>query len=285
MPNLLYVSNAGNGSVTIYNYQNGKDLTLIGTLTGFSQPGGMCTDKNGYVYITDYANRRISIYAHGADTPHAVIQQKVGFPYACAIDPATGNLAVTDEHPNAHYESHATVDVYAPDQYKGQGSIYGGHNTFSEAYFDAYDAKGNLFVDGTSCFASYCYYGAGPPALFELPKGSSGFEELTIHGATLKNPTGLDWVNPTLLLTDARQKSETPVGYKLSVSGSSATVVASLSYSGTEQPYGVAQRAHDIIVPDYQDDTVRSYSLSSGSLLTSLTDDLNMPFSAIVSQK
>jgi hypothetical protein len=282
-PSLLYVANSS-GTVTVYSYKNGTDLSLVGTLTGFSQPGGICTDKNGNVYVTDYAVRRIDIYAHGADTPTAVIQQKVGFPFACAIDPTTGNLAITEEHPNAHYESHATVDIYAPGEYKGQGSIYGGHNTFSEAYFDAYDGKGNLFVDGTPCQASYCYYGGGPPALFELPKGSTQFLQLSFKGATLKNPTGLDWVSPTLLVTDALSKS-TPVGYKVFVSGSDATVVATLSYSGTDKPYGVAQRASNIIVPDYQSSTVRIYSLSNGSLISSLTDGLNQPFSAVVSQK
>jgi catechol 2,3-dioxygenase-like lactoylglutathione lyase family enzyme len=284
MTDLLYVSNPGNGTVTIYNYKNGNDLTLVGTLAGFSQPGGMCTDKSGNVYVTDFATRRIAIYAHGAESPTAVIQQKVGFPYACAVDQTTGDLAVTDEHPNAHYVSHATVDVYAPGQDKGQGQIYGGNYTFDEAYFDAYDAKGNLFVDGTPCQSSYCYYGGGPPTLFELPKGSSTFVELTFNGATLKNPTGLDWVNPTLLLTDSLSKN-TPVAYKVFVSGSDATVVATLSYAGTDKAYGVGQRASNIIVPDYQNSTVRIYSLSNGSLISSLTDGLNQPFSAVVSQK
>jgi hypothetical protein len=282
-PNLLYVAN-GNGTITVYDYKNGSNLTLVGTLIGFSQPGGMCADKSGNVYITDYAVRQIVIYAHGASTPTTVIQQKVGFPYACAIDPTTGNLAVTDEHPNAHYESHATVDIYAPGEDKGQGGIYGGHNTFSQAYFDAYDGAGNLFVDGTPCQRSYCYYGGGPPALFEMPKGSTKFVELTIKGAKLKNPTGLDWVSPSLLLTEALAK-KTPVGYKILISGSDATVVAALPYPGTEKPFGVGQRAKDIIVPDSATNTVRLYSLSNGSLIGSLTDGVNKPFSVVVSQK
>jgi hypothetical protein len=283
-PNLLYISNQGSGTVSVYNYKNGSDLTLVGTLTGFSQPGGMCTDKRGNVYVTDYPVRRIDIYAHGASTPTTVIQQKVGFPFACAIDPTTGNLAVTEEHPNAHYESHATVDIYRPGDDKGQGTIYGGHNTFSEAYFDAYDGRGNLFVDGTPCQSSYCYYGGGPPTLFELPKGSTRFVRLTVKGATLKNPTGLDWVSPTLLLTDALTK-DTPLGYKVLVSGSDATVVATLSYSGTEKPFGVGQRAKSVIVPDSATDSVRLYSLSDGSPTGSISEGLSEPFSAVVSQQ
>jgi hypothetical protein len=282
-PALLYVSNQGSGTVTVYDYKNGSDLTLVGTLTGFSLPGGMCTDKNGNVYITDYPNRRISIYAHGAQTPTAVVQQKVGFPYACAVDPMSGDLAVTDEHPNAHYVSHATVDIYAPGQYKGQGSIYGGNYTFDAAYFDTYDASGNLFVDGTPCQSSYCYYGGGPPSLFELPKGSTKFVRLTMSGATLKDPTGLNWVKPALLLTDALKG--TPVGYKVVVSGSNAQVVATIPYAGTDKPYGVGQRAHSIIVPDYLSNTVQIYSLSDGSPGPSITNGLNEPFSAVVSQK
>src|SRR5581483_6634905 len=39
---LLYVSNWGTSDVTVYTYANGGGLVLIGTLTGFSLPGGLC---------------------------------------------------------------------------------------------------------------------------------------------------------------------------------------------------------------------------------------------------
>src|SRR5665213_3014248 len=39
---LLYISNAGSSSVTVYTYLNGGGLLLVGTLTGFSSLAGMC---------------------------------------------------------------------------------------------------------------------------------------------------------------------------------------------------------------------------------------------------
>ena len=52
---LLYVSNSRD--VTVYTYKNGNGINLVGTLTGFSTPKGMCSDKAGNVWIADYDNR------------------------------------------------------------------------------------------------------------------------------------------------------------------------------------------------------------------------------------
>lgn len=70
-PNLLYVSNSGSGSVTVYTYLNGGGLLLVGTLSGFSLPAGMCTDKAGDVFIPDYGRRKIFEYAHGGSTRYS----------------------------------------------------------------------------------------------------------------------------------------------------------------------------------------------------------------------
>ena len=66
---LLYVSNQGTGNVTVYTYLNGGGLVLVGTLTGFSRPTGMCTDNLGNVWILDYGTRKIFEYAHGGTNP------------------------------------------------------------------------------------------------------------------------------------------------------------------------------------------------------------------------
>src|SRR5579871_5251079 len=80
---LLYVSNQGNGSVTAYTYVNGGGLVLVGTLTGFSKPTGMCTDNAGNVWIPDYGTRLISEYAHGGTTPIFTIKEHIGLPFDC----------------------------------------------------------------------------------------------------------------------------------------------------------------------------------------------------------
>src|ERR1700735_3197529 len=52
---LLYVSNDGTATVTVYTYLDGGGLVLVGTLTGFTKPAGMCTDRAGDVWVTDSA--------------------------------------------------------------------------------------------------------------------------------------------------------------------------------------------------------------------------------------
>lgn len=47
---LIYVSSRS-GSVYEYSYPDG---TLVGTLTGFDVPMGLCSDADGNVWITDF---------------------------------------------------------------------------------------------------------------------------------------------------------------------------------------------------------------------------------------
>ena len=166
---LLYVSNQGSGTVTVYTYLNGGGLVLVGTLTGFSSPSGMCTDSAGDVWIPDYDTGEIYEYQHGGTVPIEVMKHQSGHPYGCAVDPNTGSLAVAEQHPNGHYRDYSVVFVY-PKGAKS-GHAFAPSDGFHEVYFVAYDNTSNLYADGTPCL-SYCEYGGGgPPGLYELAKG------------------------------------------------------------------------------------------------------------------
>ena len=296
---LLYISNQGNGSVTVYTYLNGGGLVLVGTLTGFSKPTGMCTDSAGDVWIPDYGTGALYEYAHGGTTPIDVIKQHTGLPYDCAVDPTTGNLAVANQHPNAKYGAKGLVDVYPLKGAKGGGS-YSTASGFRNVYFVAYDNKSNLYLDAAPCPPSGCgslnskpaYRGrpqARPqlynPGLFELSKGGSFFSQLAISGATLNSPSAINWIKPTLLLGDQNLEGQGTNGaYKLLVSGSTATVVGMLPFNGTQQAYGFWRRAGRVVVPDYTGNIVRIYDLSNGSLDSTLTTEISLPFGAVVSQ-
>jgi hypothetical protein len=163
IPNLLYVSNATN--VTVYNYRDGSGITQVGTLTGFASPQGLCEDKAGDVWVSDYGSRTMFEYAHGGTSPIEKITSKGGYPYACAVDNATGNLAVSYWHPNAHYRDYAEVVVYP------SGQSYGPYTGFYRAYFLAYDNHSNLFTTGSECGYSECYRVQPYVPVFELPAG------------------------------------------------------------------------------------------------------------------
>ena len=87
---LLYVTRES--VVAVYSYPRG---TLEGLLTRFSYSLGDCVDKNGKIYITDYTENTIAEYAHGGTQPIKTLSVPGSGPVACAVDPASGDLAVT----------------------------------------------------------------------------------------------------------------------------------------------------------------------------------------------
>ena len=281
---LLYVSNWGTSDVTVYTYANGGGLVLVGTLTGFSLPGGLCTDSAGNVWIPDTGGRRVFEYAHGGTKPIQTIQLSTGYPYACAVDSATGNVAVSSAHPNGKYQAYSIVDVFSKGSRRP--ARYSTLHGFKNVYFVAYDDKSNLYADATPCEFRGCYYRQeGPPGFYKLSSGGSDFKRLTLVGAKLHEPAAIDWVKPALLLGDRDFEDQGTSGaYKVFVSGSKATVVATLPFGGTQQAYGFSRRATRVIVPDFTGNAVRVYDLSNGLLISTLTTKISEPFSTVVSQ-
>jgi hypothetical protein len=276
---LLYVSNASN--VTVYTYGNGGGITLVGTLAGFKSPEGMCTDSAGDVWITDYESGNVYEYAHGGSTPIATITAKLGLPYACAVDNATGNLAVSYWHPYGHYRNYAEVIVY-PHGAK-PGASYGPKTGFYRAYFLAYDSQSNLYTTGTACGYYDCYR-ASYIHLFELAAGQSTFK--LIRGPARQSaPSAIVWVNPSLLMGSGKSGDGGTQALKVQVTGGRSKVIGKVSFAQTFLTYGFSRRADLVIVPDYAANAVQIYRLSDGSLVSSFTQGLDQPFSAVVSQK
>jgi hypothetical protein len=145
---LLYV--ATGDSVFVLSYPHGD---LIGSLN--ISGSNLCSDKNGDVFIPT-SGYVILEYAHGGAYP---IQTLHGgdIPLDCAVDPVTGNLAVTQEASGAG-ELAIFPNAQEPATWYRDPDIY----TFGLC---GYDDRGNLFVDGNGT-GNY---------LAELPKGSGTF--------------------------------------------------------------------------------------------------------------
>src|SRR6202042_651602 len=94
---LVYISSYAN-AVYVYSYPAGP---LVGTLTGFNNPIGLCSDAKGNVWVTNASGGNIVEYAHGGTSPIATLQDSGQTPEDCAVDPTTGNLAVADLYSNA----------------------------------------------------------------------------------------------------------------------------------------------------------------------------------------
>jgi hypothetical protein len=149
---LIYVADLGavyHQGVDVYSYPQGKNV-------GFIQPdedgfAGLCADKQGNVWVLTWATNGQAFYdkyGHGGTQPIQSIIAS-GVPSSCAVDRATGNLAI------------ANFEDFDLSRSRGDIAIYKGGQGEPEDYYDdsithydycAYDDKGNLFADGNTDF-------------------------------------------------------------------------------------------------------------------------------------
>ncbi len=205
-PELLYAFNAtpyNNDYVYVVSWPQGRILDELGP---FFAINGICTDGKANVFVLHWGVKGyITEYAHGRVKPIRSLQQRQRYPTGCAVDPITGDLAVTNV---------ASVTIYRP------------HNRYPVPFTDpriavydndAYDSEGNLFVDGHSKNHA--------PVLAELAKGSNAFTIIKLSASIGKALTTLQWVNDELAVS-------TQFGheiYQVNISGSRGTVVGSTS--------------------------------------------------------
>jgi hypothetical protein len=206
---LLYVSNVS--TVTAYSYPQGK---LEGTLRGFSDPGGQCVDQKGDIFITNLDTGQVFEYAHGGTKPLAVLKSPSADPAGCAIDPTTGNLAVSSLGSGRD----GSVGVYKNAQ--GTPTIYR-VKPFQEYWFCGYDTAGNLFVDGQNKDAVLEFA--------ELPKGGEALQRITLN-QSIGWPGGIQWDGKYVTVGDYN----TPVVYQFVIQGTSGTKVGSTSLGGND---------------------------------------------------
>lgn len=183
---LLYVSNA-NGIVNVYRYWQHD---LVGELTDFTQPEGECADAKGDVYITDYSTGDIDEYAHGGTTALRVIDESGYNPYACAIDPKTGDLAVANYGKGGYY-TQGSLAIYA--HAKGEPTYYSSKDLYHMNGV-AYDNYGDLLATGFYLYSddyletSFAY----------MPAKSKNFQEISLpspysSGGFRTQVSGLGW--------------------------------------------------------------------------------------------
>ncbi|HET6276788.1 MAG TPA: hypothetical protein VFE16_12730 [Candidatus Cybelea sp.] len=166
---LMYVSDFEKNDVSAYSYPDGRLVgVLAGILKNFVYPTGLCADKAGNVYIPDSANSSVLEYGHGSIKRLRSLRDRGEYPYSCAVDPLSGDLAVVNLE---SVRGPGGVSVYAralgrPKKYNF-GFVY-------KFFFDGYDDKGNLFVDGSDDVPSE------PFAFLELAHGAKSLRAITL---------------------------------------------------------------------------------------------------------
>jgi DNA-binding beta-propeller fold protein YncE len=265
---LLYVSNANNGTVSVFTYPQGA---LVQTLTGFKEPYGLCTNKAGDVWIVDDETAEITEYAHGGTSAKATLSDSGEYPAGCSVDPTTGNLAV------ANYETDnkgdGSVSVYR--KAKGKPALFT-DQAISRAWFCSYDDKGNLFVDGYSI-------GTTGFQLAELPKGASDFTNISLN-QTIEVPGGVQWDGKYVEVSDENGPG-TGVVYQFSISGSTGTKVTTTTMTDSQNvhQFWIDAKRNRIVVPSASLSTVGYWHFPKSGSPTKTISGLNIPEAVAIS--
>ena len=220
---LLYIASTPifpNGAVYVYTYPQGK---LVGTLTGFAEPFGECTDSAGDVFIvassstSSSSSSTIYEYAHGGTSPIATLTDPVAA-LGCAVDSTTGNLAASGD--GVAIFQHAS----------GNPTIY--HSSEFHFYYCGYDNKGNLYLSGTNG-----HYG-DQAELIRLASGSSEFEQINLNEKIYTNTLlpSVQWDGKHMTITSYPDRKPLLI-YRLHISGSIATIVGTTEVSSSKNNY------------------------------------------------
>lgn len=157
---LLYVaaSCSSGCNVYVFSYPGGKPM---GMLTNFLSPGDPCADNHGHVWITDTGTGNIWEFPHGGTQAIARLTDPYG-PQACAVDGATGNLAVANR-------SYSALSIYA--HARGKAKVYSGYA--DDSYTCAYDNAGDIIMAS--------HVGVYAVGLTWLDNGTSEIREFRTH--------------------------------------------------------------------------------------------------------
>jgi hypothetical protein len=235
---LLYATNPEQHALSIYDYQSGVLLRSARV----SHLEEECSDSSGNVYVASQGSGRGEIleYAHGSKTPVRRLYDPQAGPYSCAVDPTTGNLAITGNRGGIY--GHGNVAVY--EHARGRPAIYRDRYIYSYL-FCTYDDKGNLFVEGLTGPNS-----SGWSALFaELPKGKTRLKKIIMQ-ATINNLAGFQWDGKYLVIGgNTNTDNMGTYIYRMAVSGSTGTIEDTVELKGFDISGQFALQHDQIISP------------------------------------
>lgn len=143
-PVLFFQGDVNLGNIYIFSL---PEMTLKGTITGLSEPLGMCSDLAGNIYVAEAGERRVDKFTR-TGTQIATYTDTYGYPSACAVNPQNGYLAVMDNG------SPLQVLVFSSPS-SPPTILTGLDRTLVYLAFAGYNAKGELWVDGNGKYATF----------------------------------------------------------------------------------------------------------------------------------
>lgn len=272
---LLYISD-GNGEVIVYRYWG---RSLVGVLTNFQKPLGMCVDAKQNVFITDYSAQQIVAYAHGATQPFRTISDAPYSPYDCSIDPVTGNLAVA----NAGVSSSSPGNVAIFPNASGSPTYYTDQR-ISNFQSCVFDESGNLLVTNGNLSRS---------SLFAwLPPGGSKLIDINVPGPEpsydWRDVQGLQWDGKYFVIEDydALYRVALLKGQAYYV-GSTGVEIEGPSLYWIYKPYQKRQGTQVVGASNFFSSGEVEYYLypAGGSAIHSISHGIDAPYGVAVSLK
>ncbi|MGB9650931.1 MAG: hypothetical protein WCB01_03930 [Candidatus Cybelea sp.] len=211
-PRLFFVSDSGTNDVEIFTL---PDFVPKGTITGFSEPQGMCSGTGGTVWVANTGTNQVMQPSHTGKLLNT-IDDAFGYPVGCAVNAANGDLAVLNIF---DFSGAGGAFVYScpsctPTELTIPDSYY--------YYYGAYDPNGDLFVDGANSSQSSTFG--------EIPSGSTTGHLITVKtsGGKIHSPAIVQWYKPGNYLVATGQVCNTKDANCLDwvkISGSKGTII------------------------------------------------------------
>ena len=213
---LLYVTTPT--TTVLVSYPQGQ---VIGTISGVSGLGGVCSDPNtGNVFAPQGAT--VLEYAHGGTTPIATLNGPAGYTdlQGCSVDPNTGNLAMSSYFGP---KGHSGLIIFPGGQ--GQPTVYTDKILHLFGY-TAYDNAGNLFV---TAFTNKGNYRIG-----ELPAGQSKLVHIRVSPRSAEVGK-IEWDGEYLAGNSTNERGQDSTIYRLRINGTKATVAGTVHLTSAGQ--------------------------------------------------
>lgn len=252
---LLYVSDYNNSIVQVYNYPSqGTQNPPAGTLTGFTNPQGECSDNtHKNVIITNTSSSNALEYATGASSPSATYSLPSEYPVGCSVDPTTGNVAFSDIFNTS--TGVGNVSICTSPSSCSSVSEPGG---LTLCYFIGYMPNGDLYVDGFNSFGFGMAY---------LPAGSNTWQSVSYSGATINFPGGVQTDGTNLDVGDQSGSSGYSVIHQCTASGASVNCSGStvgLQTSTDVVQFYIKRGVKGVIGPDASTGNANTWAYPAG---------------------
>jgi DNA-binding beta-propeller fold protein YncE len=260
---LLYVSDTESGDVYVFDYPKG---TPAGTLTGLIDPGGECVDAKGNVFVTNTGGSNVVEYAHGGTAPSATLKDPGFFPIGCAVDPKSGNLAVTNFSSTASGSGNIVIYKHA----KGKpASAYADANT-PQFLLCGYDDSGNLFADGLTSTSAF--------SLDELPAGKKALVPVALDKG-IGNAGAVQWDGKYLAVGDQADN----VVDRFAIASGKGTFKSATALKNAIAIFQFWIQGGDIIGPDSGNASVEFFQYPAGGKPTKTVHGVYVPLGTVVS--